>query len=751
MFKWLFKRKKKTDVLDVSIKFDSIVNCQKVQQLISENIDLPVTIIVADINLNVVDGSSIWLSSISNIFSTCSTVVILSKDNVRRDLIVSNLKNNITVIQPSDLDCENAVFDHGDIVKILGFLDDVFPNTQNLVVRGSELAVEIAKSNRYYGRLVPYLTNIYEVEDGIAIVRPIVQQNITNLNSQAKTWFIQTPEIKNFLEAQCNINLKTFIYFTPTLPDIYYEQDSIPQKSNVVVISYAGKIQPDWGVLELLECALVLNKRGIDLKVRVISSKISASSHFSEQTNDFINKVNLLLQQPFVEYVKDVNRQTVMKLLNNSNFIWAYRPAYFENTTLELSTKLLEGVSLGIPTICYPNMVNKRVLGEDYPYFMTEPTQLFEIIKSSNGHEYFNNTSNDVKREYSFSYKVELVNKLIMPLKSKSILFAGDDFKFINHFMSLLKSEGFNVLTDQWEWGGSKYIERSKYLYNQADIIFCEWGLANAVWYSQNNYLQKPLFIRIHAQEVRERARKFGAQINISGVTKFIFVSEKIRDDAIRLWSWPLEKTIIIPNYVLVDDFNLTLKNHLTLSLGLVGITPQSKRLDIAIDLVNTLIDVYPNAKLYIKGKRPEEYEWMHAPGRIKELDYYYEQYKRLEIEPVKSAVVFDGFANDMVDWYKKIDFILSPSDHESFHYGLADGVASGCIPILWPWEGASTVYDASWVVNDITDAVQKIEVNVSSSIIQQRQHQNRAMINEKYNYELVSKKLKSLILNDEK
>ena len=463
----------------------------------------------------------------------------------------------------------------------------------------------------------------------------------------------------------------------------------------------------------------------------------------------FVSKIDFLLQQPFVEYIKNVNRQTVMEILQSSNFIWAYRPAYFENLTLELSTKLLEGVSLGVPTICYPNAINKRVLGNKYPYFMTEPCQLLQIIKSKGDSEYFNTISNDIKKEYSFSYKVDLVCNLIASQKSRSILFAGDDFKFINHFMSSLKFEGFNVLTDPWEWGGSKYLERSKELYNQSDIIFCEWGLANAVWYSQNNYLQKPLFIRIHAQEVRERARKFGAQINAENVTKFIFVSEKIRNDAIRLWNWPAEKTIIIPNYVLIDDFILKQKMYLTPTLGLVGITPQSKRLDIALDLISALLEIYPNAKLYIKGKRPEEYEWMHAPGRIKELDYYYEQYKRLETEPLRSAVIFDGFANDMADWYQKIDFILSTSDHESFHYGLADGVASGCIPLLWPWDGAATVYDASWIVQDVPDGVQKIEVILSSSLIPKVQSQNREVINEKFNSELIFKKLKSLILND--
>lgn len=711
MFKWLFRRKKTPAVLNVNLDFDSVINCQKIQQLISENSILPITVIAADINLNIVDGSSIWLSSISNVFSVSSAVVILSKDNVRRDLIVSNLRNdNITIIQPSDLGCGNLVFNHSDMVKALNFLDDALPNIQNLVVRGLELAIEVIKNNRYYGRFIPYLTNVYTVDDVVKI-RPIVQQNITNLNNQAKTWFIQTTEIKKFIETQCKVKLKKYVYFTPTLPDTDYDdQHPAGFEDDAVIITYAGKIQPDWGVLELLEVAQQLNNKGINLKIRIISSKISVSSNFSKQTNDFVGKINYLLQQPFVEYIKDVNRQTVMEMLKSSHFIWAYRPAYFENSTLELSTKLLEGVSLGIPTICYPNEVNKRALGDEYPYFMTEPSQLQQVINSKDNSEYFSKISDKIKNEYSFSYKVDLVRNLIIPPRSRSILFAGDDFKFINHFMSFLKSGGFSIFTDQWEWGGSKYIERSKDLYAQADIIFCEWGLANAVWYSQNNYLQKPLFIRIHAQEVRERARKFGAQIDSENVTKFIFVSEKIRDDAIRLWNWPVEKTIIIPNYVLIDDFILKQKTHLTPTLGLVGITPQSKRLDIAFDLISALLEIYPNAKLYIKGKRPEEYEWMHAPGRIKELDYYYEQYKRLETEPLKSAVIFDGFANDMADWYQKIDFILSTSDHESFHYGLADGVASGCIPLLWPWDGAVTVYDSSWIVQDVPSVIRDIQ-----------------------------------------
>ena len=231
--------------------------------------------------------------------------------------------------------------------------------------------------------------------------------------------------------------------------------------------------------------------------------------------------------------------------------------------------------------------------------------------------------------------------------------------------------------------------------------MFCEWGLANAVWYSRNLPPGKRLFVRIHLQEINARAQNLTRQILPDRVERFIFVSERVRDEAVRLYGWPPEKTVVIPNFVLDDEYPLQERSFAgPIRLGMVGIIPWRKRLDRAIDLLEALQKAGHAAELHIKGPRPEATRFMHAQGRREDLAEYETQYDRLRQDPdLGRAVTFHPEGNDVAAFYRIVDHILSPSDFESFHYALADGVLSGCHPLVWPWQEAAAIYDPDWIV----------------------------------------------------
>ena len=124
-------------------------------------------------------------------------------------------------------------------------------------------------------------------------------------------------------------------------------------------------------------------------------------------------------------------------------------------------------------------------------------------------------------------------------------------------------------------------------------------------------------------------------QIRPDRVERFIFVSERVRDEAIRLYGWPREKTVVIPNFVLDDEYRLHERSFAgPIRLGMVGIIPWRKRLDRAIDLLEALQEAGHAAELHIKGPRPEATGFMHAKGRREELADYEAQYARLLQEP---------------------------------------------------------------------------------------------------------------------
>jgi len=726
----------------------AIISNSKLETFISKSKDVPVTIIYGDISLNIVDGSSVWFSSVYNVFSKISNVIVISKQDVVNDLITSNFLESkyATLIVSPELFGLQSALSTSVAAKIIEYLDDVVQNVQNVVVRGMSAATCLSSNNTFKGRLLPYLTDFYLQSSDGTYLKTNATKEIQQISHIAKLWLWQTPEMEAWVYDKVGLKNQNSLSFPPILPDIKITAKK--RSDNCCLIGYAGKIQPDWGVVDLIEEVCKLRSKGMDIRIRIITSKISSKSTFQDGAG-FIEKMNDLLKYDFIEVVRNVNREKTIKLLSDVDFIWSYRPGEFESTTLELSTKIIEAIALNKKTICYPGEINKRLLGEDYKYFLTDVDSLEELLTLDDPEWENNDISEKVIKEFSLEERVRMVSTTLENSKPKMITFAGNDFKFIDHFYSHLKATGYNVVRDRWEWGEAKDIENSKSLLKKSDIIFCEWGLENAVWYSNNKQPHQKLYIRIHAQEVREKARKFGRKINAENVDKFIFVSERIRKKALELFGWPEEKTVITPNYVLTDDFNYSEKAKLSPTIGIVGIIPQSKRFDLAVDMLIKLLEVNPNAKLHVKGYKPDELEWMKAPGRKHELEFYDKVYNKINSNVVyTNAIIYDGFGNDMPEWYKKIDFIISPSDHESFHYALADGVSAGCIPLLWPWENAEKVYSPDWIVMNTNEAVDKVNeyLNLSKEEVNKLREKNRKLICDRYSYKNIYEKLKEII-----
>ncbi|WP_179108360.1 glycosyltransferase family 4 protein, partial [Rodentibacter rarus] len=660
-----------------------------------------------------------WMASIVDILATNHKVILLLKENLRSEIIISNIinKDNVTIIQPSDYS-NNIEINEQQALEVIRKIDFVHPRLRGVLVRGIIAANELVSDRIFKYRTISYLTDFYEVNNGQIHISNIKEQLVKNIALHSHLMLIQTKEIKEKLFSLLGYSHSNFTYLPPSLPDAMFKQSEkiiSVSKAGEIKIGYAGKIMPDWGCEELLSWVIEFNKNNkTKVKLFIAANKISAPG---EQRKPFVSKILKLLKEANAEHYTTFNREQCIDLLKKMDYVWAYRPAKFENATLEVSTKLLEAVAIGQKVICYPSKIHINELGENYPFYVKDKESFYQIISSN---KLFDLTSlvNKLKVKHSISNVAERLS-YYPPLNtekdtnnSKIICFAGHDFKFIDPYISYLKSNGFNVIRDVWEWGTATDLASSKENYSKADIIFCEWGLANAVYFSKNNPDSKPLYIRVHLQEINERARKFGKQINFDNITKIIFVSENVRGEYIKLFGISKEKTIVIPNFVLDDEYN-GIKNKKSekrpITLGMVGIVPQRKRFDRAVDLLIELNNRGIDTELRIKGHRPENLEFMKGASRIQELDYYYEVYNKIKEKGLESKVIFSHWGNDVALWYKDIDFILSPSDFESFHYALADGVLSGSIPVIWNWSEATSIYQDSWIVSSQEQAVSYI------------------------------------------
>ncbi len=292
---------------------------------------------------------------------------------------------------------------------------------------------------------------------------------------------------------------------------------------------------------------------------------------------------------------------------------------------------------------------------------------------------------------------------------TKTIVIAGHDLKFIKPFYPYFTQAGMRLLLDFWNGHNQHNETASKRLVRQADTVFCEWMMGNAIWYGKHKREGQKLVGRLHAQELRS---PLFDKVPFDMFDTVIFVGPHMLRQAINR-NPVLEKNgVVIYNGVDVEALQAVPRKPTNGKvLGIVGIVPQSKRFDRALDILKELRKEDKGYTLRVKGKRPEDYPWMK--NRPEEMAWYESQYQRLESDPdLMGAVHFDPQGNDMPEWYSGIDYILSVSDHESFHLAVAEGAAAGCEPILFNWDGSSDIYDGIIPLDDVLDMAHSVKNN---------------------------------------
>lgn len=319
-----------------------------------------------------------------------------------------------------------------------------------------------------------------------------------------------------------------------------------------------------------------------------------------------------------------------------------------------------------------------------------------------------------------------------------SVLIAGHDLKFTRGLAAALEADGFEVDRDVWQFHNSHDEERSLAHLSSADTILCEWGLGNAVWYARHKRPNQRLIVRVHSQEIRTPYLK---KVDHSAVDRYVFVSELVRAAAITFHGVPEEKTVVVPNAVEVEKLERPKQPGADKNIGFVGTVPQSKRLDLALDVLERVRLTDPEYSLVVKGKGPQDYPWM--ANRPAEMDWYRRQYDRIDAlnNDSPGAVLLEGHGDDMAEWYSRIGVVLSTSDFESFHYTIADGVASGARPAVLYWPGADTVYPRHWLSDSVDETAQSILNSVPSPA-------DSAFIEKHYGLKQVSKDLSAILLS---
>jgi glycosyltransferase involved in cell wall biosynthesis len=84
---------------------------------------------------------------------------------------------------------------------------------------------------------------------------------------------------------------------------------------------------------------------------------------------------------------------------------------------------------------------------------------------------------------------------------------------------------------------------------------------------------------------------------------------------------------------------------------------------------------------------------------RDEERRMFQEAYRRIETAPLlRGAVTFEEHGPNIPAFLRKVGIILSTSDWEGHQVALAEGMASGCVPVIIDRLGAREQYDPAWI-----------------------------------------------------
>ena len=128
-----------------------------------------------------------------------------------------------------------------------------------------------------------------------------------------------------------------------------------------------------------------------------------------------------------------------------------------------------------------------------------------------------------------------------------------------------------------------------------------------------------------------------------------------------------------------------------------LGVVPSRKRLDLALDVLAELRREDDRYLLFVKSGMPWEHWWVWQ--HEKERQHFSAALRRAQRdELLRGAVIFDDAGPDVAAWLRRVGYVLSTSDDESFHLAPAEGMASRAVPVLRHWPGAETIYDMRWI-----------------------------------------------------
>ncbi|MBN2563690.1 MAG: glycosyltransferase family 4 protein [Phycisphaerae bacterium] len=696
-------------------------------------------LIYAPVDLNLIDGSAIWCASVAQMLA-CDPAIyvdILLNCPLSRDINVRSLTDHgrVGLVDPWTLSDEvhphkitGATLGHRLRPETAFSLIEALQRHRGydlLILRGGPISRLVASVPWLAARSWFYLTQHDAVPETMA--------SLVRCNGRIAC---QTPMVQEYIEQLIGPNPDRYVPLPPMVPRSFCEQPRAARAHRR--LCYVGKFDPRYMVEEMLAAFGALRERIGDAEFIIAGDKFHDLAH----TGQFQARLTRLLDTtPAVVWHGGLSRDRVGDLMTSCDVGSCWRSPEFD-TSLELSTKVLEYGAAGLPTILNPSRVNLDLFGPDYPLYVhcaeSFVDRLTAAFEDNEVYRRAADTAFEVSKKFTFEAVLENLQPWLRDYRRARddrrmsastsrlpgtvphrrplrIVFAGHDLRFAREIMDHFTAHpDCLVRTDKWHGHNRHDERRSEWLVQWADVVHCEWCLGNAVWYSERLRAGQRLVIRLHLQE---RDTDYPGRVAWDNVSDLIFIAPHVRREVLdRLGPQVVCRSHLIYNIANSDCFGRPKPAGCERNLGLLGLSPKRKHPQLSLDILSALLAEDSQWRLHLGGKDPREHDWLWR--RLEERAYYEQMEER--IAAAEKYIVRQGWTDDPSSWYAPIGFVLSCSDFEGSHQAIPEGMAAGCVPVVRRWEGASEMYPNSLLYDTVDEAVEKIKRVCDSG---ERQH----------------------------
>jgi glycosyltransferase involved in cell wall biosynthesis/predicted O-methyltransferase YrrM len=674
--------------------------------------------VYGEVDPNLVDGSSVWLQSVCQVLASLEGVEVTLL--LRRPLDPERL----FLLDALEADRGVEVLDAGrpgllgpaEALDLLEDLDRERGRFDLVLLRGQALLAEVAERGSFDGRLWSYAMTGRGMPDA----------TLRALASRSARLLCQTEAVAAELRRIVPEANGSLLLLPPMIPDFAPP----PQRSGgerPLRLVYSGKLAPEYCWLETVAAFRRLREARPDAELHVLGDKVYRPPEhpdFHEQATRALHETGGL------QWHGAVPRSAVHGLLAECDLALSIRDPGVESAR-EISTKVLEYGAAGLPVVLNRAPAYERLLGKDYPLFLDHPADAAELLAGPAVDPAIRAVAaeacNTASREFTFSRVASSLAAQLPPapvaahptstplqggesrmrssngtLPAVRVLVAGHDLKFLGPVREAVAAAGATLAEDVWHSHTGHDERASRALLEQAGVVLCEWCLGNAAWYSRNVRPDQRLVVRMHRMEVYT---DHPAAVEIDNVDRVVCVSRHIADEAAERFGWDPAKLCVIPNSVDVDRFRLPKRDGARFTLAMIGYVPQRKRLDRALDVIEGLRRKEPRFRLILVGHPPSEFDWV--VDRPDEVEFFRRCYARIQAsDDLRGGVTFLPFTEDLPSIFQKAGFVLSTSESEGHQVSLAEGAASGAVPVVVDRPGAGEQYPSRWVHAGAGEAV---------------------------------------------